>query len=529
MNSLACPPLEPFLEDVTTLFDAPTWLVQGCPPQVAACHKVASPKPPRWAIPQDSTSDGEPVVVTGPGRAFAVGLPVPLPGAPHLVVLFDERTSPSSGRTGMAWNQESAAQAARLALRHWRRQAQVAVLERDVDCVAEEINRTYEEMAFLHDVARNLRLAHDPFELARASLERLLECLPVQHVILATRDPGLPDRRAPFLEGRPASHAGWYVLCQPHETDGVLVDRLLAWVAQDAAIAHDQVRVFNRESTIRSGAELPEGVTSLIVARIEDDARTSGWLLAVDHMDGAELGSVEASLVTSVASILGVHFGNCRLYREQASLLESIVRSLVTSIEAKDPYTRGHSVRVAHISVLLAEAMDLPAGVRNTLYMSALLHDIGKIGVEDAVLRKPGKLTDEEFEQIKKHPEIGARILKDIRAFEEIVPGVLYHHEEWDGSGYPHGLAGIEIPLIARVIAVADAYDAMTSDRPYRSGMARERVDAILKSGRGIQWAPDVIDAYFRVADAIEASVRHQRAELTDSVCHWSAQAVGAR
>jgi len=126
--------------------------------------------------------------------------------------------------------------------------------------------------------------------------------------------------------------------------------------------------------------------------------------------------------------------------------------------------------------------------------MAGMLHDIGKIGIEDSVLRKPGKLTDDEFEQIKLHPVRGFEILKGIRPFRNILPAVRQHHEWWDGHGYPDGLKGEAIPRDAPVLAVADAFDAMTCNRPYRKGMPIERVPRILAEGRGTRWASDVVD-----------------------------------
>ena len=137
--------------------------------------------------------------------------------------------------------------------------------------------------------------------------------------------------------------------------------------------------------------------------------------------------------------------------------------------------------------------------------MAGLLHDIGKIGVNDSVLRKPGALTDDEFAQIKMHPELGFNILKGIKQLSDILPAVLHHHENWDGTGYPHKLAGEDIPEIARVMAVADAYDAMTSDRPYRKGMSIEKVEQIFRKGSGQQWDARVIDTYFRIQPMIAA------------------------
>ncbi|WP_416829009.1 HD domain-containing phosphohydrolase [Ectobacillus polymachus] len=174
-------------------------------------------------------------------------------------------------------------------------------------------------------------------------------------------------------------------------------------------------------------------------------------------------------------------------------LLESFFTVFAATLDARDPYTAGHSIRVAEYTVKLAKAAGLGPPKIDLLRKSALLHDIGKIGIKDKVLLKEGKLTDEEFEQIKQHPVIGARILEQINLPKELkplLPGVKYHHERYDGNGYPEGLSGENIPLFGRIMAVADAYDAMTSDRPYRKGMPSEKALSIIHSGKGTQWDP---------------------------------------
>jgi HD-GYP domain-containing protein (c-di-GMP phosphodiesterase class II) len=157
------------------------------------------------------------------------------------------------------------------------------------------------------------------------------------------------------------------------------------------------------------------------------------------------------------------------------------------------------------VAVRLAQELGCDNETIKTIYFSGLLHDIGKIGINEDVLRKPGKLTPEEFEHIKTHVLIGYRILADLRSVSPMLPVVLHHHESWDGSGYPHGLAGEDIPYLARIVAVADSYDAMASDRPYRSGMADEKLDEIIRAGAGQQWDANVVKAFFRARDDIRA------------------------
>jgi HD-GYP domain-containing protein (c-di-GMP phosphodiesterase class II) len=217
-----------------------------------------------------------------------------------------------------------------------------------------------------------------------------------------------------------------------------------------------------------------------------------------------------------------MHSGNRELYRQQSDLMANLIRALVSAIDAKDPYTSGHSERVARIAVRIALEMRCKAKLLNTIYMAGLLHDVGKIGINDAVLRKTGRLSEAEFEHIKIHPAMGHRILNDVRQLADVLPAVLHHHEQWDGRGYPHGLREHEIPQTARILAIADAYDAMTSDRPYRKGMPLEKVHEIFREGSGKQWDPEVMSAYFRAHRDIQEIARQDRAQREVIEPEWA-------
>ncbi|WP_273128597.1 HD domain-containing phosphohydrolase [Bacillus weihaiensis] len=174
-------------------------------------------------------------------------------------------------------------------------------------------------------------------------------------------------------------------------------------------------------------------------------------------------------------------------------LLDSLFTTLALALDARDTYTAGHSVRVANYSIIIGKEAKLDKETLDLLRKSALLHDIGKIGIKDSILLKDGRLTDEEYNEIKNHPVIGANILSQVQPKEEmdpLIPGVKYHHERYDGLGYPEGLKGEDIPLFGRIMAVADAYDAMTSDRPYRNGMPINKALSIIEEGKGTQWDP---------------------------------------
>jgi HD-GYP domain-containing protein (c-di-GMP phosphodiesterase class II) len=158
-----------------------------------------------------------------------------------------------------------------------------------------------------------------------------------------------------------------------------------------------------------------------------------------------------------------------------------------------------HSDRVAKLSVRLARELGWSRTMLSHIYLAGLLHDVGKLEIDERLLRKPGQLTDKEYERIKLHPELGHEILSGIHPLSAVLPAVLHHHERWDGCGYPEGLSREKIPEIARIIAVADAHDAMTNNRPYREGLPSETVNQIFHEGVGVFWDPNVVRAYFRV------------------------------
>jgi putative nucleotidyltransferase with HDIG domain len=203
-----------------------------------------------------------------------------------------------------------------------------------------------------------------------------------------------------------------------------------------------------------------------------------------------EFNSVDMKLLNNVGNQCSIFLENAALYSDMQDLFMGVLHALTRSIDAKDAYTRGHSQRVAELSRALARKIGLSDEQCERVYLSGLLHDVGKIGVPETVLTKPGRLTDAEFDAIKKHPAIGAQILDNIKQLQDIIPGVLYHHERWDGRGYPTQLAGEEIPLIGRIICVADSFDAMSSTRTYRPALPLDTVLAEISRCAGAQFDP---------------------------------------
>ncbi|MFQ5905648.1 MAG: GAF domain-containing protein [bacterium] len=209
----------------------------------------------------------------------------------------------------------------------------------------------------------------------------------------------------------------------------------------------------------------------------------------------------DVELFEAFARHAAVAVENAKLYAQLEELFRSSIRAVVFAVEAKDRYTRGHTERVTHYSIITARELGLSTDELKKVEIASLLHDVGKIGIPDTILRKPGKLTDEEFEIVKAHPVRGSEIMAPIGAMKEIIPGIRDHHERYDGLGYPDKLKGKEISLLGRIISVADVFDALTTDRPYRGAVSVDETLEYLQSNAGYQFDPDVVGAFCRAYD----------------------------
>jgi hypothetical protein len=227
-----------------------------------------------------------------------------------------------------------------------------------------------------------------------------------------------------------------------------------------------------------------------VVAKLRDGARTA--ILPEFQANLAEIQEIRELMESFNRAAAAVHRGEENL---RLAYVE-FVQSLASALDARDPYTAGHSERVSEGSCAIAAALQFNPVPMEELRIAALLHDIGKIGIADSVLQKPGKLTAEEFRLIQQHPTIGRHILEGVHGFHAYLPVVELHHENWDGSGYPRGLQAEAVPLPARIVHVADAYDAMTSDRPYRRGMSHGQAIAVLKKFAGSQFDPEIVGIF---------------------------------
>jgi hypothetical protein len=435
------------------------------------------------------------------------------PGAAAGLLTTDEETAAAWIERQSIWTPDALVRLAKAAQARAAAESLQDQLQHEVETLSDNLASTYEEICLLHSLTQNLRLRSDDESLSRLVLGCILDCVPALGAAIQL----LPVAKKGQITYKARTES---VLLAAGDCplDNADFTRLADTLELSSTCGP---RVVNRRFTAADGWPFPD-VRQLVVVPMSEGDRVFGWLAIFNHRHDQEFGTVEASLLNSIGSMLGIHSSNRDLYRMQSEFLASVVRAFTSAIDAKDPYTCGHSDRVARIAVRLAKELNCDAELLHTLYMAGLLHDVGKIGIDDAVLRKPDKLTQAEFEHIKEHPELGYRILADISQLAAVLPAVLHHHEQWDGRGYPMQLVADQIPLIARIVAVADAFDAMSSDRPYRKGMSIEKVNEIFRKGAGQQWDPDVIGAYFSAYDDIMEISRYERANLTLDVEQWT-------
>ena len=389
------------------------------------------------------------------------------------------------------------------------------------DSLTQAVAGCYEELTFLRDLAAHLNLEKGSADTIRELLPQLCETLRVQSLAMISNffPPGV---RRQTEDSMPATEVVW--------ADDALLDngRCLRLLSEFVQQGDAELAIQNEFYDHPLAPEFPE-INEFLLVRV-GQASAGRWLLAANRIlderakrkryraSEKELGTNEATLLSSAASFLATHFRNVELLRQKDEMFMEIVRALVNALEARDPYTSGHSERVARYAKRLAEQIGLSDEACELVHLSGLLHDVGKLGVNDAILRKEGQLDDAEFTQISRHPELGRAILHDLSHLRSVLPGVLYHHERYDGEGYPDQLVGEAIPLEGRLLAICDAYDAMTSDRPYRNGMPQEKAESILREGAGLQWDPALLEAFFAaIPDILRIRTEHNRAAAKKS------------
>lgn len=272
--------------------------------------------------------------------------------------------------------------------------------------------------------------------------------------------------------------------------------------------------LFNREAD-----EISAFLTrNMICVPVKIKGRTIGVLQAINKKGNQTFSNWDLEEFQSLADQVAIAVDNANLYKELQEAFFGTAEALGDAIEAKDVYTAGHTRRVLFYSTIMGRHLELPPAELESLKLTALLHDIGKIGVDDHILRKPGKLNESEKKKMQEHTVIGPRIVENIKQMHHVIPGILYHHEKYNGTGHPHGLKGDAIPLIARIIAVADCFDAMTTDRPYRKGLPIQRAIEEIRKLSGTQFDGKVVEAFIRAYQADELNETLRARPSTSSV-----------
>ena len=535
-------------------FDQPFTVLDAASGDVlqAAAEGLTCDWSSRLSVLEEIARRGRPEIVDEVSPLLIVAIPLPVdPLEPPLVAasvfaterVREERQAAAAAdafgvpaaevvrwsESRIPWHPQAILQLSLTTLEKITAQQQALQLRKQVAEISAHLLNTFEEITLLHRLTEHLSLSKSVVRLCELSVRWLSEVIPAN--CIAIKLDAVVDVQDRHTLGDEAERGPLLINHGDCPLDASEFDRFMERLGPHVAT---EPLVLNRAATSSPTWFYPD-VRELISVPIREGDHLFGWLLAINHTGSrdvtnseVEFGTVEASLMSSVATILGIHGGNITLYQEQAEFFASVVRALTSAIDAKDPYTCGHSDRVARLAVCIARRMGCTSEELDTIYLSGLLHDIGKIGIDDNVLRKPGSLTEAELEHIKTHPNLGAKILNGVKQLDKVLPIVLHHHEAWDGGGYPAGLKGEECPKLARIVAVADSIDAMSSDRPYRKGIPDEKLDRILREGAGRQWDAKVVDVAFEVRDEIRKIGESERQPLSLDVGGWQSAGISA-
>ena len=357
----------------------------------------------------------------------------------------------------------------------------LSVSQGELGNVTEQLSSVYEELSLLSKISSSMRFSQKPQAFLETVAREVHDIGNFRAVIVALARRS-DEQAAVAFEDDP-------VVIGDCRIEAALLLKALHEPIHDA-LAVAETQVHNEIAPECDWAKLGDRLRRFVCVPLARDRRPLGVLLAIDKNDALEFNSVDLKLLNNLGNQCSIFLENAALYSDMQDLFMGVLHALTRSIDAKDAYTRGHSQRVAELSRALARRIGLPDEQCERIYLSGLLHDIGKIGVPESVLTKPGRLTEEEFTAIRKHPSIGAQILGTIRQLQDVIPGVLAHHERWDGHGYPHLLAGADVPLMGRVICIADSFDAMSSTRTYRPPLPLETVLREIVRCAGSQFDP---------------------------------------
>jgi len=360
-----------------------------------------------------------------------------------------------------------------------------AVATHEIENFSANLATAYEELSLLYRISGSMRVTQKPGEFLQQVCNELLAVMSVETTV------------AQVYAHPPATEDDLFVLAGKRALNDEQIRSLMALEIDPKFTEDNQPLLYNNFSG--SGSQGAGSVIdNLIAVPLVSDADRIGMLVGWNKTEG-DFDSFDLKLIGAISSQVAVFLSNHRLYADLQDLLMGLLHALTATIDAKDPYTCGHSQRVALISKRLAEQCGLGPEKVHQIYLTGLLHDIGKIGVPEAILRKKGKLTEQEYEDMKRHPLLGANILGGIRQLDEIIPGILSHHEWPNGKGYPYGLKGDEIPIEGKIICLADCFDAMSSVRTYREALPLPAAIEEIRRCAGTQFDPELVERFLEI------------------------------
>ncbi|MDI6900748.1 MAG: HD domain-containing protein [Anaerosomatales bacterium] len=367
---------------------------------------------------------------------------------------------------------------------------------------SESLTKKVLELATLYEMSRALGSMLDLDVLLDSVLDSALRIFNVELGYVTLRDKETAELEVRAWRGAAGG--------RPDET--AVRSSMSEWVIREG-----RPLIFNPSREAEGRIDTVSGALAALCVPLVSADGTIGAITVGSRNMEHRFTSDDVRLLATIANHVTIAIGNIELFSSLQDAYLATVRALAAAVDAKDPFTRGHSDRVARFGLVIADALELSSEQRIALEMAAYLHDIGKIGISEEILLKPGKLSDDEMGQMRHHPLIGANILRPVAFPWPIAPIVRHHHEHYDGRGYPAGLKGEEIPMLARVLTVADAYEAMIADRPYRRG--RSEQDAIMELRRcaGTHFDPKIVDAFIAVLER-EAQLDEAAASAWDEL-----------
>ncbi len=365
--------------------------------------------------------------------------------------------------------------------------------EFEINEMSKEITELYEELNLLYNISKTVSNIFDIDAVCQMLVEKAVEMVRVERASLM-----LVDRERASLRIVAAHGLSQEIVKNTRVKIGEGIAGKVVKEGKPLIVSDIEEENLSDEERIKRYKTKSFMSLPIISVPLKAVGEVIGVINLTDKIDRSVFTSMELKLLTALATQGAIAIKNFWLFTDMKELFLNTIKSLSSTIDAKDTYTYGHSDRVSKIGLAIAEEFNLSFKEREVIYLAGLLHDVGKIGITEKILHKPTNLDEDEYAEIKKHPSISAQIIGSIKQMEEIVPSIRHHHERFEGGGYPNGLKGREIPLGGRILAVADAFDAMTSDRPYRKRFTVEHAILQLKKYANIQFDPEVVNAFLR-------------------------------